>query len=89
MDKTEDIIEDLNDAKLPRKKEDVVEPKAPLSYWVTMFFKRVTIAKHSHGLYYRNMQSYGHPICGCLTLLGVLAVFIYAYSMIYSIVNKN
>lgn len=51
--------------------------------------KRFSIAKHSHGLYYKNMQSYSTCVAGFLTLFGVVLIFIYAGVIFDSILHKR
>lgn len=51
--------------------------------------KRLSIAKHSHGLYYKDMQSFACPTMGFVTLFGILMVFIFTGVTLYNIQNKN
>lgn len=51
--------------------------------------KRFSIAKHSHGLYYKDMQSYSSCCAGICTIFGVVLIFIYAGVIIDNILNKR
>jgi hypothetical protein len=51
--------------------------------------KRLSIAKHSHGLYFKDMQSFACPMMGFITTIGILVILVFSLVTFYNIQNKN
>ena len=78
-----------NIARVSRRDLQQEQKRLKMSKKLKYCCKRLSIAKHAHGLYYKDMQSFSCPTMGFFTLFGILMVLIFAGITIYNVQSKN
>ena len=50
--------------------------------------KSVSVGTYNHGIFYKKTQSYSSCIGGCLTILGIITVILYAIIELWLVFEK-